>query len=237
MSRRLIVNADDFGLSEGINQGIVECAERGIVTSVSLMVRQPAARAAAAYARINRRLSAGLHVDLGEWSFRGGQWQELYTVVEARNPPAVAEEVERQRSEFLRLVGREPSHLDSHQHVHRDEPVRSILARLARELNVPLRSFDPRVRFCGDFYGQTGEGEPLPDAITVGNLRSIVADLPAGTTELGCHPGYTWGVTSVYRVERELEVKVLCDPALKSILQELKIELCSFDQLALAGNG
>ena len=44
---RLIVNADDFGLCAGVNQGIIEAHERGIVTSASLMVRYPAAEAAA----------------------------------------------------------------------------------------------------------------------------------------------------------------------------------------------
>ena len=50
-ARVLIVNADDFGLSAGVNRGIVEAHERGIVTSASLMVRRPAAREAADYAR------------------------------------------------------------------------------------------------------------------------------------------------------------------------------------------
>ena len=49
--RYLIVNADDFGLSPGVNRGVVQAHERGIVTSASLMVRQPAAGAAAACAR------------------------------------------------------------------------------------------------------------------------------------------------------------------------------------------
>ena len=50
-TRRLIVNADDFGQSAGINEGIIRCHERGIVTSASLMVRWPHAAAAAEYAR------------------------------------------------------------------------------------------------------------------------------------------------------------------------------------------
>jgi chitin disaccharide deacetylase len=72
MRRYLIVNADDFGLSEGVNRGIIEAAEKGIVTSASLMVRQPAAAAAAAYARKLDRISVGLHLDLGEWVYRNG---------------------------------------------------------------------------------------------------------------------------------------------------------------------
>ena len=51
MTRALIVNADDLGRSSGINRGIGIAHERGIVTSASLMVRLPAAREAAAYAR------------------------------------------------------------------------------------------------------------------------------------------------------------------------------------------
>ena len=79
--RFLIVNADDFGLSDGVNRGIIEAAEHGIVTSASLMVRQPAAAAAAAYARNGGKLSVGLHLDLGEWYYRDGEWLPLYSVV------------------------------------------------------------------------------------------------------------------------------------------------------------
>ena len=82
MSRAAIVNADDFGQSAGINRGIVEAHERGIVTSASLMVRWPAASAAAAYARAHPRLSVGLHVDLGESIYRDGEWIALYERVD-----------------------------------------------------------------------------------------------------------------------------------------------------------
>ena len=49
--RRLIVNADDFGQSPGVNRGIIEAHQHGIVTSASLMVSWPAAAEAAAYGR------------------------------------------------------------------------------------------------------------------------------------------------------------------------------------------
>ncbi len=79
--RALIVNADDFGQSFGVNRGIMEAHERGIVTSASLMVRWPAAREAAAYARKYPRLSLGLHFDCGEFGCRNGNWTKLYDVV------------------------------------------------------------------------------------------------------------------------------------------------------------
>src|SRR5437899_6893534 len=96
--RYLIVNADDFGLSPGVNRGIIEAHEHGIVTSASLMVRWPAAREAVNYARQHGALSLGLHLDLGEWTYRGSTWVPLYEVVPLDDSSAVAEEVSRQLS-------------------------------------------------------------------------------------------------------------------------------------------
>src|ERR687893_53407 len=79
-NRYLIVNSDDFGLSRGVNQGIIEAHEQGIVTSASLMVRWPAAAEAAAYAREHSELSLGLHIDLSEWAYRDGDWRAVYEV-------------------------------------------------------------------------------------------------------------------------------------------------------------
>jgi hypothetical protein len=73
----LIVNADDFGLSPDVNQGIVTAHEQGIVTSASLMVRWPAAAAAGAFGRDHPALSLGLHLDLGECTFRNGRLREI----------------------------------------------------------------------------------------------------------------------------------------------------------------
>jgi len=61
--RRLIVNADDFGLRAGVNRGIIEAHKNGIVTSASLMVNRPYAAEAADYARGHPKLSVGLHFD------------------------------------------------------------------------------------------------------------------------------------------------------------------------------
>src|SRR5436190_16664985 len=103
--RKLIVNADDFGLSTGVNDGIIESAEKGILTSASLMVRQSAAFEAAAYARRGGHISVGLHLDFGEWVYRNGEWVPRYSVVSFQDESAVAEELARQLSQFETLVG------------------------------------------------------------------------------------------------------------------------------------
>jgi predicted glycoside hydrolase/deacetylase ChbG (UPF0249 family) len=231
-ARRLIVNADDFGLSEGTNRGILRAHDEGIVTSASLMVRQPAAAPAVAEALRRPRLSLGLHLDLGEWEYRDRQWAAVYEVVPGGDAEAVAAEARRQLDEFVRLVGRPPTHVDSHQHAHRSEPLRSVALAMTRRLGVPLRHFAPEIRYCGDFYGQGGKGEPLPELITPAALARVVRSLPPGVTELACHPGDDPELPSVYRHERMVEVATLCDRSMRSVLREEGVELVSFADFA-----
>jgi predicted glycoside hydrolase/deacetylase ChbG (UPF0249 family) len=192
------------------------------------MVRQPAAAAAAAYSREHPRLSLGLHLDLGEWAYDGAAWVPVYEVVPLDDHAVVARELDRQRGAFRRLVGRDPTHLDSHQHVHQDEPVRSAAVELAHRLDVPLRHYSAGIRYCGRFYAQTARGLPLPEAITVESLIAILTDLPPGLTELGCHPGRGSGAESPYGRERSTEVDVLSDSTVRTHLGVQRIELRSF---------
>jgi predicted glycoside hydrolase/deacetylase ChbG (UPF0249 family) len=226
--RRLIVNADDFGQSSGVNRGIMEALERGIVTSVSLMVRWPAAVEASAYARKLSGLSTGLHVDLGEWTCDQGTWRTRYHVVQLDDPVAVKNEIERQLLRFRELMGRDPTHLDSHQHRHRREPVATIMGALAKDLGVPLRDRDARVHDTGVFYGQTADGQPWPEAITTSALVQTLETLPFGLTALRCHPGYAEDLETMYRHERAREVAVLCDPRVRQTIERLQIQLASF---------
>jgi chitin disaccharide deacetylase len=212
--KHLIVNADDFGLAPGINEGIVEAHERGIVTSASLMVRQPAAAQAAAWARSHPRLGLGLHIDLWEQVWRDGRWVRLYAHV-ADEAAAVAQEVQAQLDAFRALVGHDPDHLDTHQHVHRREPVRTVVESLARQLGLPLRG-DGTARYIGGFYGQDDVGGPYPEGTGVPRLLELLDALEPGLSEFGCHPGRVaedepLGGT-VYRLERNTERETLCDP-------------------------
>ena len=230
-ARLLIVNADDFGLTEGVNRGIVRAHEHGVVTSASLLVRHPAADDAAAYARGRPQLSVGLHLDLGEWVYRDGEWSALYEVVPVDDAAAVAEEARRQLEWFVRLVEHPPTHLDSHQHVHRTEPVLSVARALAAELNVPLRHFSHRVHYRGDFYGQGPKGQPIPEGITPAALARLIDGLSPGVTELACHPGLDDTSPLAYGRERALEVAALCDASVRQAVSRAGVRLIGFGQL------
>jgi predicted glycoside hydrolase/deacetylase ChbG (UPF0249 family) len=235
MIRAAIVNADDFGQSAGINRGIIDAHERGIVTSASLMVRWPAAPAAAAYARTDRWLSIGLHVDLGESIYRDGEWRPVYERVDRHDARAVEAEIRAQLALCRELLQRDPTHVDSHQHAHLEEPVRSILDELAAELGVPLRHRSSRVRHEGRFYGQTATGDPLPAAVGPAHLIAILRGLPEGVTEVGCHPGFTDNLTTMYRAARRVELDALCDPDVRRAVADEGIALVSFADLPSSG--
>ncbi len=224
--RLLVVNADDLGQSAGIGRGVMAAHRAGIVTAASLMVRWPHAEEAARMACGHPDLDLGLHVDTGEWRYDGSAWRPRYVVVSNEDESAVRAEARRQVARFRELVGRGPTHLDSHQHVHLSEPVRSVLVELAEELAVPLRCVTPGIRYRGDFYGQTGKGDPLPDAITVRSLLDVLSSLPPGVTELGCHPAAAPDAPSSYRSERVQELQVLCDPRVREAVVRHGIRLC-----------
>lgn len=224
----LIVNADDFGRSPQVNRGIIHAHERGVVTSASLMVRWPAAAAAAGWARSRPDFSLGLHFDIGEWACQGEEWKPLYEVVPRDDEAAVRAEFASQLEAFRRIAGADPTHLDSHQHVHMEEPVRSVLAEAGERLGIPLRCCTEAVRYCGNFYGQGNDGAPFPAGISLRGFIRLLDRVQPGITELGCHPGFGDSSPTMYRDERAREVETLCDPRARAALCRRGIELASF---------
>jgi predicted glycoside hydrolase/deacetylase ChbG (UPF0249 family) len=180
----------------------------------------------------------GLHVDLGEWVQQDGTWTAVYEVVPIDDDPqAVEAEVQGQLARFRALTRREPTHLDSHQHVHNWESVTDVFQRLAAQLGVPLRHHRGGVVYCGDLYGHDEHGRPIPEAITPAALIKIIGRVGPGVTELACHPGIGADTGSPYGREREQEVEVLCDPRVAEALRREGIALRSFADIASDSSG
>jgi predicted glycoside hydrolase/deacetylase ChbG (UPF0249 family) len=221
--KKLIVNADDFGQSDGINRGIIRAFERGILTSASLMVRYPSANDAAAYSKSNS-LDIGLHVDLGEWIYQNEEWIPVYEVVSLDTIKEVEEEIHKQMDAFYKLVGKNPTHIDSHQHVHKSENLLPVFLDIAKKINVTLRGCSNKVRYCGDFYGQSSDSSPLHDSISSNNLKKIITNLPEGITEMACHPGLKVDIKTMYKIEREIEVMSLCDKSIREVINMTSVQ-------------
>ena len=229
--RKLIVNADDLGYTPLTSAGILAARRDGIVTSASVMVRRPDAEAAVRQAGEEGFDDLGLHLDLGEWTYLGGRWRKLYGVVAMEDPAAVRDECERQLDRFRELVGRDPTHLDSHQHVHRDDPVRPVAREIAARLGIVLRDASRTVAYAGGFYGQYGDGRSAAECLSVEAILGILERATADVVELGCHPGLDPDLETMYCHERKREVEVLCTPGLRERIAAAGFTLATFAAL------
>jgi chitin disaccharide deacetylase len=235
--KQLIVNADDFGLTAGINAAVVQAHLHGIVSSTTLMVHGAAAEEAAAWARQNPSLGVGLHIDLWEHVLRDGEWVRTYEHC-AGDANAVLAEIESQLARFRSLLGREPDHIDTHQHVHRRQPVGDVVRAFATRHGLALREHGG-LRYVGGFYGQDGTGRPYPEGITPERLMELIDLLPDGAvTELSCHPGQVAADDALggtmYRVERNTEVQSLCDPRVRARVARGDVRLGTFADFAVS---
>jgi chitin disaccharide deacetylase len=136
--RYLIVNADDFGYSPGVNKGIIEAHVKGIVTSTSVMVDAVAADEA-----VHLRQFAGLSVGLH------------FTVLDFNNVQA---ELDRQIARFIEIVGSQPDHIDTHKLYTSLEGFKDVLPEYAKEHKIPLREYNP-AKFIDSFFGMHTDGD------------------------------------------------------------------------------
>jgi len=216
----LIVNGDDFGASRGINRGILEAHERGILTSTSLLVNTPWSEEAGKLSRAAPDLSVGLHVDLGK---------ELTLTADSRG--WMRGELSRQFARFRELMDRLPTHLDSHHNVHRNPQALLLFLELAEEHGLPMREHSS-VRYFSKFYGQWGGQTHLEQISPESLARMLETEIQEGITELSCHPGYVDpDYPTGYSTEREAELRALCDPRIRQTLAEQSIHLASFHDL------
>jgi chitin disaccharide deacetylase len=155
MLRTLVVNADDLGLTVGVNDGIFEAHDRGILTSASLMASAPAAANAIRRARRQPTLGIGVHLTLVDGTpmlppdrvptlvqddgrFHAS-WRPF--IVACLMGRVSMDEVERELTaqvEYVVAQGIKPTHLDSHKHVHLFPRVFEVVVRLADRFRIPV---------------------------------------------------------------------------------------------------
>jgi predicted glycoside hydrolase/deacetylase ChbG (UPF0249 family) len=247
VTRRLIVNADDWGLTRGVSEGILAAHRHGIVSSTTVLATAELDRELVARLR-DSALGLGIHVNLtlGRPLTRGrsrvdgdGRFVRDARRAAARATAAdVRAEVEAQVQRFESTLKRRPTHLDTHHHVGLHSPVREVVLEVARALGVAVRSQNPdararartaRLKTPDHFFGESG-----PDAYwsldrTVRHLR----ELPEGVSEFMCHPGWFDAdlAYSRYGRQREVEMVGVGTAAARAAASALGITLCTFAHL------
>ena len=241
---KLIVNADDYGMSRGVNLGIIEAHKNGIVTSTTLMVTMPEVEHGLLLARDCPDLGIGLHLNctLGKpltdckslikengdfYKPRENPDQELFSEEEIYN------EFSAQYDLFVKQVGRKPTHLDSHLYAHQVYPkAKAAALRLANEKGVAVREFQTEGHYPAVFYGdfKYKDGETLDQL-----MEKLVGDntpiFNSEIVELMCHPAYidnTLFTMSTYTIGRIKELDILTSDEVKSFVKRNNIELINF---------
>ncbi len=241
MTKKLIVNADDFGRSSSINQGIIEGHQKGIITSASLMTGREGFDDAVRLAKANPRLGIGLHLDLDSFfQVEHGVGRLLAYKDPALPLEAIVRETESQIKKAL-ATGLLIQHLDGHHHAHLRPELFATVAALAAKHKIKV------IRYFQGFYEGLYPGVPTewirdlvsrfglvcvdtffagwePVESSLPGYRYLDLDVPFNTAELMVHPGKgeAW---------REQEMAHCLDPKLREELQKRKIELATFTQL------
>ncbi|MBP2654534.1 MAG: YdjC family protein [Firmicutes bacterium] len=247
---KLIINADDLGLTPGCSTGIVKALTEGIVSDTTLMINTEHAPQAIELVKANGIKRVGLHLNLtyGQPVLPAASVPTLLDDsgrfrrrIAVSAPLLATEEVEReleaQVEKFL-ATGLELTHLDSHHHSHSYPQVLDIAIKLASQLKTPLRQTSPEVRdriiaagvkttdwFTTDFYDQ---------GVDLENLQMIIAGHDGGVLEIMCHPAredeLLFAVSS-YNACRFKELAILTAPEIKRFLSEHGVKLISFAEL------
>jgi predicted glycoside hydrolase/deacetylase ChbG (UPF0249 family) len=252
LARLLIVNADDFGRSAGIDDGIVRAHRDGIVTSATFMTNAPSTDHAASLGRATPSLDLGVHLVLtyarplsNPARIRslvredGSFWRPSELLA---RPIDRAEALIEYRAQYARareLVGREPTHVDTHHWIHDNAALSWAVCELARETRTAARTHTPKQR---DEYRAKGVRTPdhftrefqHPGHIEVADLLALLSRLKDGVTELMCHPGESdpeLVATSGYARERPIELATLTDRRVREAIERERITLITFAAL------
>lgn len=243
MVKKLIINADDFGMTEGVSKGIIDSFEDGVLTSTTLLVNGEFSEFAIAEAKKHPGLGLGIHLALtigrpvtnkvSTLTNEAGDFWRLSDYHKQQIAVDLEElymEWQAQMEEFIRRVGKKPTHIDSHHHVHTIPRHYEVVARLAKEYDLPVRdlkgindNYEDAV-FMKDFYGESLTVESLTDS-----FKEEVEIM-----EVMTHPAYldqrTYDMTA-YHVPRIKEMDILRSAKLREFIVKHNIQLITFDDL------
>ncbi len=215
--KKVIINADDFGLVQGVNEGIIKAHKEGILTSTTLMANMPGFDQAVELAGAHPNLGVGVHLNI----LRGQSLSPVEKVESLLSKnrcfiPSVShlvrrillkrirgDEVEREfraQVEKVKNTGLSPSHIDSEKHIHMIRPLFRIVLRLAKEYEIN------RIRFIQEYCLSLRPGQMLKSMLISLSSASLKKRI---TTEGIRSPDRFYGVCASGRITAAKLKKVL----------------------------
>ncbi len=233
----LIPNADDFGFTRDVNQGIIEAHRHGILTATTLMATGAAFENAVELARQNPGLDIGVHLVLVDSE---GFPPTIPRLLFSLGRIKIYDQLVLQVQKVLD-AGFEPTHLDTHKHTHLLPQVFNAVTRIAREFNIPWvrRRFGP-FRLLPTYGCRTTDhfaGFRMTGRYDSSSLANLIRHLPQGTTEFMCHPGLCTAELRAARTRlkesRRRELDALVSPEVRAALKEAGVKLASYRDLQI----
>ncbi|AKG73494.1 chitin disaccharide deacetylase [Salinicoccus halodurans] len=242
--KRIIINADDFGYSRGVNHGIIDAHTEGLLTSTTLMTNMPAAGHAFELGHANKNLGIGVHLTLtcgrplldthhtlvdprGDFK-KNSNYQGKFHI----DQEELYQEWKAQIEKFLGS-GLTPTHLDSHHHVNALEPMLPVFKELANEYRLPVRN---NFEEAATEFTTTGYFQYEPDILLADNDKVYETFGSAETVEIMCHPAYidkSLMGGSTYVMPRLEELDALTDERIrKKMMDDARFELITYGDLS-----
>ncbi len=249
MTKTLIVNADDGNLTPGVTRAILDCYDRGILSSMTWMVNLPQDEAQVNAVTARKGLGVGLHLNLtfgtpvskpesvrslltpeGQFRKVGLQLAKLPLAADARK------EYRAQIEKFRKIFNRLPTHLDTHHQVHDHPFYLALLADISNDYKRPLRRSKLLAETLSyDFHFLTTDflwGDLDPAGYwRKAKLENTLKNLPDGVSEIMCHPGRNdkdLQAVSSFTTGRAEEAALFAQPAWRKFLQAQGIRLSHF---------
>lgn len=253
--KRIIISADDFGLTEGVTRGIAQSINQGVVSRTSAMMCTGGAQWIARY-KGGLEGKIGLHLQLTD-GVPLLPPSEVSTLINGRgtfarkrpllrlenmDPKELEAEWEAQMQALLDL-GMQPSHVDTHHNVHRYPKVFNVFLKLASKYQLPARALSPEMAMRLEAKGlldtqtclrSSWDKEFTDDLFILHVLGAFRQQNNQGCIEVMCHPGYVDQALrerSHYLDIREKELKVFCDPNLPAKLKKHRLIVEDFNPI------
>jgi len=288
IAKQLLVNADGFGFTAGVNRGIIEAIENGIVLSTSALANMGYIDEVSDLTKQFPDISIGVHLNLSVGkpvspvenvsslvNQQGEFWGQAFVPKLLSGKLKMAEMVTELDRQIERIVtlGVHPTHIDGHQNLHLYPPFLLAALKVAEKWDIHTMRTHNRYLFMQGkvrqskiinyylmhpkrfvthsmacvlmWYVRRRRMKTADRLITPGYMDgshksaletwlSIIKNLPQGTNEIYCHPGYPDDELAKYAYyvkERETEIQVLTDPQVKKAISENEVELISFYDL------
>lgn len=254
----LIINADDFGLTDGVSRAIADLLHLNAVSNTTIMICvEGSARRCKEYLDFGISKKAGVHLQITPEEYHKRPLSpaiEIPTLVDSSghfkpkdhkdwiNPEEVRLEWDRQIQKVAEVLGHSPSHLDSHHGCHRYPDLTPVYLDLAEKYGIPVRGGNvisqiysrPYKVKCSTLADSnwTGTNSSIGDLIE--DIQTGLQNVESGSLEIVTHPGFCDEdllKSSSWNVVRENDYKVLKELGRSNWLNKMGIKLLSFQEI------